>query len=137
VDVRARIVRGDVEFSHDWRFENGPSKGGGKIEVPAKTDGDPGTPIHFHLDDDTGLHLKFVPDNKDVMWVDRNGCPESQTWDQEIPIGQIDPSPMLLKVYDKNQEECELHYRLRFQPDPEKYSYDPEIKNGGSFPPGG
>jgi hypothetical protein len=129
VDVFARDANGSVEFSHDWRFDGGNSKGGGRIDIPAKKTGEPGTPIHFHLHDDTNM-LRFVSHADDVIWVDRNGCPQSQAKDSEIT--NIQPSPNLLRVYDENEVKCELHYNLRFEPDPDKYYYDPEIRNGGT-----
>ena len=129
VDVVARDVNGTVEFSHDWRFEGGNSQGGGAIVLPGKKRGDPGTPIHFHLRDETGM-LRFTANADDVIWVDRRGCPIGPSKDTEIT--NVTSTPNLLRVYDRNTEKCDLHYNLRFDPDPDKYFYDPDIRNGGT-----
>ena len=131
VNVFAKDPTGVVEFSHEWRFHGGNNKGGGKIEIPKAKKGDPGHPIHFYFFDETmpKRNLSFVLDPKNVIWVSRTGCPMECAEDSEIT--DIVPAKKLLKVYDNNEVECELHYNLRFEPDPDEYSYDPEIKNGG------
>lgn len=118
---------GSVLFSHDWEFQGGNSQGGGSIDIPSKKPTESGTPIHFHLRDETGM-LRFAAD---AIWVDRNSCPQQASSDPEIT--DIRPSPNLLTVFDENKDECELHYNLRFDPDPDRYFYDPTIKNGGSL----
>ena len=131
VDVTARRdSNGDFQFSHEWRFHGGNSQGGGNIEIPRKKKTEPGTTIHFHLRDDTGL-LRFASNPDDAIWVDRSGCPQQAVRDPEIT--DVRPSPRLLTIHDENKDECELHYNLRFEPDPDRYCYDPTIKNGGSI----
>ena len=135
VDVFARTTRaGRVEFSHEWRWNNGHPGGNGDIDVPQRKKGDPGTPIHFHLRDQTQPNrgLKFADD---PIWVLRDSCPPDgqPCCDSEIPADDIKRSNNLLKVVDLNSEPCTLHYRLRFtdrQGRPE--AYDPAIKNGGT-----
>ena len=120
---------GGVSYWHEWRWQDGPSQGKGTIDVPKRAENEPGTPIHFHLSDNTGRGFNFADD---AIWVKRDGCPDSQCSDSEIPDSKIQRTPNLLKVFNENNEECRLHYRLRFtdkdgQPD----SYDPDITNGG------
>ena len=131
VDVFAiSSAAGKVEFSHEWRFDNGPSQGNGTIEVPKAKPGDPATPIHFHLHDRTGQSLRF--DEEDAIWVKRSQCPAESSEDPEIPRDGIDVHPKLLKIIDRNSEECELHYNLRFKDrDGHLAEYDPSIRNGG------
>jgi hypothetical protein len=135
VDVHAEDDgAGGVSFSHEWRWQGGPSQGKGTIEVPKRAESDPGTPIHFHLHDDTGRCLRFTDDIQGAIWIDRSGCPNGQCGDPEIPGKKIQRTPNLLKVFNENSEECRLHYRLRFTDQQGKSeSYDPDIKNGGKI----
>jgi hypothetical protein len=142
VEVLARTgADGSVEFSHDWRWQNGmPGGGSGAIEVPKRGKDEDGTLIHFHLRDETQPNrgLDFTDDIQGAMWVKRENCPDERSEDPEIPPGQMDASPNLLKVFDKNSEECTLHYRLRFKDrHGNAVSYDPDIKNGGTNLDGG
>lgn len=131
VDVHARMgTGGAVQFSHEWRFQGGSSQGNGSIRIPRKMNHEAGTTIQFHLRDDTGM-LRFASQPDDAIWVDRNRCPQQAGTDPEII--DIRPTPNLLTIHDKNQDECELHYNLRFEPDPDRYCYDPTIRNGGSI----
>ena len=143
VDVHAeQDDRGGVYFWHEWRFENGPSQGHSKIEVPR---GATDTPIHFHLRDHTNYKLRFWDDSEECMWISPVRCPDQKMND----CGQItfpDPktSPKVLKVQDANSGgEMELNFALSFNgidghphDDPEKwcppYVYDPIIRNGGT-----
>ena len=128
VDVYAEDDgNGNVSWSHEWRFENGGGGGQGTIEVPRKDKGQPGTPIQFHLRDKTRIGLSFA---SDPIWVDRIACPQSPASDPEIT--GINPQRNVLKLVDLNEDECVLHYSLRFDPDPDRYCYDPDIRNGGS-----
>jgi len=131
VDVFANgCATGGIEFSHEWRFEDGPSQGDGTIEVPKAKPSDPATSIHFHLHDRTGQSLRF--DEDDPIWVKRSECPCESSEDPEIPRDGIDVHPKLLKITDRNSEECELHYNLRFKDrDGGLAEYDPSIRNGG------
>ena len=46
------------------------------VDVPYKT---PPTEIHFHLRDDTGLHLEFIADPDDAMYISTGtACPSAQ-----------------------------------------------------------
>jgi hypothetical protein len=135
VDVFARTgPGGTVAFSHEWRWNNGTPGGNGEIGVPRRKKDEDGTPIHFHLRDQTQPKrgLDFADD---PIWVSRDCCPpEGQpSGDPEIPADKIERRPNLLKVLDLNSEQCTLHYRLRFsdrQGRPE--AYDPAIRNGGT-----
>jgi hypothetical protein len=135
VNVIARTkTGGGVEFSHEWRWQNGHPGGNGDIEVPQRKKSEPATPIHFHLRDETQPNrgLDFADD---PIWVLRDSCPPDgqPCGDSEIPADEIQRSNNLLKVVDLNSEPCTLHYRLRFtdrEGRPE--AYDPAIKNGGT-----
>ena len=131
VDVYADTApNGCIEWSHKWRYRN-HSPRDGSIVIPKKEKGQPGTPIHFQLHNRTQprIGLSFV-DCDDAIWVSRTSCPQSRASDPEIT--RIEPSGMVLKVLDLNKEDCTLHYTLRFEPEPTRYCYDPEIRNGGS-----
>lgn len=132
VDIYADVnSTGDVCCRHEWRFQNGPAKGGGRIEIPARKHSEPGTPIHFHLHDKTGRQLGF--DCADPIWVSRGTCPTNSCEDPEIPRCDFDVANKLLKVMNRNSEECELHYNLRFKDGMGRPAeYDPAIKNGGT-----
>jgi hypothetical protein len=138
VDVVARSMPdGSVEFTHEWRWQDGSPGGNGSIGIPARKPSEPGTPIHFHLRDETrpSKGLDFTDDSDGAMWVRRNSCPpENQKCvDAQIPMAQMVRSPNLLKVFDENSEECTLHYRLRFKDRAgNAESYDPDITNGGT-----
>jgi hypothetical protein len=120
---------GGVSYWHEWRWQDGPSQGKGTINVPKRAETDPGTPIHFHLRDNTGRGFDFADD---AIWVKRDGCPDSQCGDPEIPDSKIQRTPNLLKVFNENSEECRLHYRLHFKDaNGQSDSYDPDITNGG------
>ena len=135
VDVIARTTpAGAVEFSHQWRWNNGNPGGNGDIDVPRRKKDESGTPIHFHLRDQTQPNrgLDFADD---PIWVLRDSCPPDgrRCEDSEIPADKIERSNNLLKVVDLNSEECTLHYRLRFTDrDGRPEAYDPAIKNGGT-----
>jgi hypothetical protein len=132
VDVYAKLdSAGAVCCRHEWRFEDGSCQGNGTIEIPARKHSDPETPIHFHLHDDSGRQLRF--DDRDPIWVSRDGCPTTSCEDPEIPRSEIEAQNKLLKVLNRNSEECELHYNLRFRDRSGKAAeYDPAIKNGGT-----
>jgi len=139
VDVLARTnADGSVGFSHQWRWQNGLPGGSQGIAIPARGKNDPGTPIHFHLRDQTdpARGLDFTDEANGVMWVKRgNQCPgdHEQCQDPEIPPDQMQRSPNLLKVFNRNSDACTLHYRLRFKDHAGKSeSYDPDITNGGT-----
>lgn len=123
-------VFAEPEFRHRWRFEGGSDEGDGPIKIPEKDVGQPGTPIHFHFHPG-GSGLTFLQDNENVIWCDRNSCPTAGP-KSDPEITNINVSPMLLRVMDLNQDECTLHYNLRFSPDPDRNFYDPEIQNGGT-----
>ena len=131
VTVFAEPGKGDdPKWSIDWNIDNGPPKGNTDIEVPARKSTDPSTPISFHLNDSTGRGLRF--DEDDPIWVKRSDCPEGSSQDPEIPADGINPAPNLLKVVDRNAEECVLHYNLRFRDrDGKAVGCDPRIRNGG------
>ncbi|MGI8611927.1 MAG: hypothetical protein ACR2KH_06630 [Sphingomicrobium sp.] len=132
VDVYADGQPGAVTFKHEWRFDDNSRKGNGEIDIPAKKKDEDGTPIQFNLHDRTRpkVGLKFVNDDN-AMWSDRTICPQyDAAWDSEIT--SIRPSERVLHVVDLNKDECVLHYNLRFEPDPQTYCYDPEIRNGGT-----
>ena len=137
VDVFAKTTAdGKVEFSHEWRWENGPSEGHGTIKVPTRLESEPGTPIHFHLRDETKPNrgFTFAKEQGAAMWVQRGSCPsgDERCDDSEFPPDQMDVKPKLLKAHNLNSEECTLHYRLWVE-DKEGYrdSYDPDVTNGG------
>ena len=126
VDVYARQGCDGVEFSHEWRLEDQGSKKPGAIEVPA-ANGE--TPMHFQLHDESGLNLRFVDSAQDAMWVSRGTCPRRACTDEEIQYDKP-PAAKLLKVGNRNSEECTLNFALNFKSDAGPQCYDPEIKNG-------
>lgn len=133
VDVYADGPPSLISWSHDWRFEDNSLKGHREIDVPAKKAGEDPTPIKFNLHDRTQpkVGLKFVDDDN-AIWSNRNFCPERDAhWDPEIT--SIRPAGLVLHVVDLNQDDCTLHYNLRFTPDPETNYYDPDIRNGGTI----
>ena len=138
VNVVARTkADGSVGFTHTWEWENGTPGGNGSIRIPPRDENASGTPIHFHLTDDTHprRHLDFTDDPRGAMWVDRDSCPpeDQKCEDPQIPPGEMKRTVNRLQVYDKNSEACTLHYRLRFKDRAGKsHSYDPEITNGGT-----
>ena len=132
VDVFAKGAPGFVSWSHHWRFEDDSLKGNGAIDVPAKKKGEDPTPIQFNLHDQTQpkVGLKFVDDDN-AIWSNRSFCPQTDPhWDPEIT--SIRPAGPVLHVVDLNQDDCTLHYNLRFTPDPNTNCYDPDIRNGGT-----
>jgi hypothetical protein len=134
VDVHAESRGGEVFFWHEWRWQNGQSQGKGTIKIPRRLGNDPGTPIHYHLHDETDRGLRFSEDGLGSIWVKRSDCPSSKCGDSQIPESKIRQAPNLLKVFDENSEECTLHYRLRFTAeDGQPESYDPDITNGGKI----
>ncbi len=74
--------------------------------------------------------MRFV-DGDDAIWVSRTTCPQSEAA-SDPEITRIKPSGTVLKVLDMNETACTLHYNLRFEPDPNRYCYDPDIRNGGT-----
>lgn len=134
VDVTIESAPAGISVSHEWRWQNGDSEGNGTIDVPQRASHEPGTPIHFHLHDNTGRNFRFADDVLGAIWLKRDGCPSSQAGDPEIPEDKIQRTPNLLKVFNENSEDCRLHYRLRFtDKDGQSESYDPDIKNGGKI----
>ena len=137
VEVTAKTGANGIEFSHVWRWnENGPSQGSGTIKVPARKDNQPGTPMHFRLNDETDpkRHLKFAERDGAAMWVLRDSCPPESTIckDPEFPLDKMKVTSSELKAFDTNSDECTLHYRLWFTDKDGKYeTYDPDITNGG------
>ena len=138
VDVFARTLPdGSVDFTHEWRWkENGPIEGSGTIKIPSRKPKEPGTPMHFHLRDETEPKrgLSFVENRGAAMWVLRNGCPPEadRCNDPEIPADRMSVTPAVLTAFDENNEECTLHYRLWFKDkDGNLETYDPDITNGG------
>lgn len=133
VDVFAEEVGGTVKFRHDWRFDGGPSKGGGAIELPRGTKR---TPLHFQLRDQTNRGLRFVDNSDDAIWATIDQCPQGKDNGGQIEFPHPKSQPFLLRVADANRDPpCELHYRLWFvdqNGNPE--SYDPVIRNGGGGP---
>lgn len=138
VDVIAsQLVDGSIEFRHEWRWQDGTPGGKGSIGIPARKPSEPGTPIHFHLKDETRppKGLTYTDDADGAMWVKRGSCPAGGTRseDPQMPPDQMDRSPKLLKVFNVNSEVCTLHYRLRFKDRAgNAESYDPDITNGGT-----
>lgn len=122
---------GGVEFSLKWRFQDETDRREGPIELPRKKCEEPGTMIHFHLHHSPDRMLEF--DTADPIWVSRSGCPKQPSSDAEIPTDQINPRPKLLKVYDRNQDTCELEYTLLFKDEDGNIEpFDPMIRNGGT-----
>jgi len=132
VDVTIEPTAAGVSIAHEWRWQGGNSEGKGTIDVPQRAHHENGTPIQFHLHDNTSRQFRFTDDALGAIWVTRDGCPNAKADDAEIPEDKIQRAPNLLKVFNENSEECTLHYRLRFtDKNGQSESYDPDIKNGG------
>lgn len=131
-DVYAKPGSGGIDFSLEWRFEGDSDPRKDPIDIPAKKADDPGTAIHFHLHDETTRKLQFEPDGG--IWVSRSQCPQQSSSDPEIPSDQVKSTPNLLKVYDANQDKCDLRYTLLFRDSEGKAeAFDPMIRNGGTI----
>src|SRR5689334_16376333 len=136
VDVQATdSPGGTIEYSIDWHWDDGTPGGKGAIEVPEKKKGEKGTPIDFHIDDQTKppRGIIFVDDVKGPVWIKLDSCPDDYCLDDQFPADEIKRTDKQLTVLDENLVKSDLHYRLRFKDkDGNPDSYDPEIKNGGS-----
>lgn len=138
VEVHAWLDRAThkVQFSDEWEADWANGKQSGAIVVPHKT---PATEIHFHLCDDTGLHLNFMRNFTDVIYVSTGATCPPPRGNQGGQISFVSSSEKLLKVTNANSgSACDLKYALRFNgrdniPGSEKqpYVYDPDLKNGG------
>ena len=136
-DVSATLVGNEVQFELEWRKEGDPGRKKGPIDIGK---GEPSTPIHFHLRDDTRLNLSFKSDPKEAMWVNTTGCPPTEAGDAG-QIGFTSSSRNLLKITNANAGgECTMYYMLRFDGDAHAgpdgtlqppYEFDPIIRNGG------
>ena len=132
VDVYAEGQPGAVTFRHKWRFEDSSTERDGRIDIPPKKRGQEATPIQFNLRNQTQprVELRFVADDN-AIWSSRDFCPRDEAhWDTELV--DISPHAQVLHLVDLNNDECTIHYNLRFEPDPSRYCYDPEIRNGGT-----
>lgn len=142
VDVFAIRDGDDILFTHAWKRQGEPARRKGKIVIPH---GEGDVPIHFHLRNKTDprIHLEFLADPAQAMWVDTRDCPTGagngggQIRFNSHPNPSPDPShPNQLIVTDDNSGgDLTLHYALRFTGDVvgsgPPYEYDPIIKNGG------
>ncbi|HXH53148.1 MAG TPA: hypothetical protein VNH53_06945 [Sphingomicrobium sp.] len=137
VDVYAARAGDVVAFNHRWR-DRADQRKKGPIEIP---NGASCVRIQFHLNDRTGLNLRFCGAGHgnpgDAFWVDSTGCPTQPSTDPQTPVSDFHVTPSQLTVVDRNSgEPCTLHFVLRFTGDPTPedgpiYEYDPEIRNGG------
>ena len=137
VEVHAWLDRttNKVTFDDEWEasWSNGKQKG--EIKVPYGT---PPSEIHFHLRDDTGLHLNFMKAFADVIYVSTGStCPPPRGNDGG-QITFVSSTANLLKVNNANSATCDLKYALRFNGrdnsaggENQPYVYDPDLKNGG------
>lgn len=136
VDIRATNgASGGVDYDVAWHWEDGTPGGKGPIEVPAKKKGEKGTPIDFHIDDQTKppRGIIFTDDAQGPIWIRVDQCPDDQCLDRQFPPDEIKRSDKQLTVVDDNAVQSNLHYRLRFKDkDGHPDALDPEIKNGGS-----
>lgn len=130
VDVFAHPPGSSDPYTIDWRFQGGPSQGNTPIDLPR---GSGSHDMIFTLHDDSGKGLKFKSAAEEAMWISSgNGCPTGKgSGANQIQFGSVSqPDRMVLRVNDKNSgNRRNLHYMLRFDPDPNVF--DPEIRNGG------
>lgn len=132
LDRETHKVKFDDEWEADW--VNGKQKG--EIKVPYGT---PPTEIHFHLRDDTGLHLNFMRSFADVIYVSTGSACPPPRGNQGGQITFVSSSQNLLKVSNANSGGvCDMKYALRFNGqdniaggENQPYVYDPDLKNGG------
>lgn len=133
LDGRTKEVSFDDKWEADWKT----GKQTGPITVPHGT---APMEIHFHFnDDDTGLHLNFMRDFDDVIYVSTGKACPPQRGNQGGQITFVSSSPNLLKVRNANSGDAiDLKYALRFNGrdnehanEHQPYVYDPDLKNGG------
>lgn len=147
VDVFANTSKdGFVEFSHEWKFEDGPPPKDptGTIDLP---EGKTAYRLHFHLRDQTSPRkdLSFIAPSSEAMWVAvGDDCPTCAG----NGAGQIlfrhpdNPQHLVVDDLNSNVPAMVFQYALRFDGaqgeqagNPPKqcppYEYDPDFKNGG------
>lgn len=124
-----------VKFSDEWEADWVVGKQKGKIEVPYGT---PPTEIHFHLRDDTRLHLNFMRSFSDVIYISTGSVCPPPRGNQGGQITFVSSTSNLLKICNNNSSTCDLKYALRFNGrdnvaggENQPYVYDPDLKNGG------
>lgn len=138
VVVKAKIdpITKKVKFDEEWEVIGVNGKHTNPIVIPFKQ---PPTNIQFHLDDDTGLHLRFYDEPRDAIYVSvGTECPKSRG-DGDGQITFRSSSHQLLKIRDANMgDPCDMKYTLRFEGDDniagnqeQPYVHDPDLKNGG------
>jgi|GEM_PF-2584027 len=129
-----------VQFNDEWEADWANGKQKGEIKVPQGT---PPSEIHFHLRDDTGLHLNFMRAFADVIYVSTGtACPPPRG-NEGGQITFVSSTQNLLKVSNANSGgACDLKYALRFNGrdniaggENQPYVYDPDLKNGGGGVP--
>lgn len=133
VRVFANNADGEVVFTHDWKKAQGKKLKGGAIVLPADSGG---WELEFQFYDATGGNLEFPDNAEEAMWtVEGKSCPKGKGNGGHITYGAVSKKNgknAILTVTDDNDgDECDLTFALRFKPDPQRYIYDPEIKNGG------
>lgn len=91
--------------------------------------------IHFVLHDDAGLGILFKAQPEDAFWATTaRACPEHPGFaDRQIEGGCVSDDRQTLTIVDRNQRKADIVYRLRFDPDP--FTLDPIIRNGGTGAP--
>lgn len=134
VRVFANEVEGKVVFTHDWSANAQPPQDP-PIELPRWT---ADWTLDFTLYDFTTRGLQFTANADDAMWVHNgNGCPKGKGNGGHVGFGSVGSgSPdgtrnRLTVTNDNSGDACVLHFMLNFEGRQKKYSYDPEIKNGG------
>jgi hypothetical protein len=141
VDVLASLsANNSVHFDSVWRRKGESVWHTSPIEL-GRGSGD--HEIELHLDDRTGLALRFYEDPDEAVWMNIGQCPtaSSRSDKKQIKDKKTDKwNRKKLCFTDVNDEECELHFALRFDGErsidtEEKayppYEYDPIIRNGG------
>ncbi len=86
--------------------------------------------IFYHLDDNSGLGLRFQKDKKDALWVQQGACPKSECHHQEFKA--VGVSAEELEVKNENTVAQRYSYTLRFEDrEGRAVDFDPVVINNG------
>ena len=92
--------------------------------------------IFYHLDDDSGLGLRFHKNKADALWVQQGDCPKAVCHDHEFKVVGVSPDRLRLEVKNENTLAQTYGYALRFEDrDGRAVDFDPIVINngGGNF----
>lgn len=124
VKVKAEPAGGGIEWTIDGKKPKDSVHSFGH-KTGAQT-------LNFHLDDRTGLGLKF---DEDPIWVhesDGHQCPPAGIDTDQLKVSSVAPGK--LSIHNRNDGPARtLHYQLNFvDGSGAAQRVDPVIKNGGT-----